>query len=424
MRTVGLATAALALLWVTSAAPLSAQALSGTYTCANGNPGNAYDYGDIGAFFDDLHSYGAAGPVVLEVHDDGGPFVSNASYQLGHDGLTRKAVRGLGYHAPLTIRAAAGKQPEITGSGAIYPYAGGYPGIMSFRSISYCTIEGLTFRDSTYFGILWWGGWLRNNHITIRKCRFYNITQGGAIFFRGCGHHVTIENNICWDCWGGTYASSSWGEPVVNSVIGGWGLGFDWNIRNNTIVHTSGASGSAAFCSTQGGSSTPPQTAAVEVFEGNVIYLSGSVYCWHPYGRLPLTADYNVVYLDNGAQMTSTGGWAAWQAAGYDPNGVNADPLLGPDRELTAGSPAIDLIPASSLTEDINGRPRPMGAGFDAGAAEFPAPFVAVEHNAAIVRNGQTFDAGAIPLTGELCCSRSATSVMAASPLPAVLGSF
>jgi hypothetical protein len=64
------------LLVVVAAWPLCAQGLSGTYTCANGNPGSGFDYPDLGDFFDDLESVGVAGPVVLEVYDDGGPFVS------------------------------------------------------------------------------------------------------------------------------------------------------------------------------------------------------------------------------------------------------------------------------------------------------------------------------------------------------------
>jgi hypothetical protein len=56
---------------------------------------------------------------------------------------------------------------------------------------------------------------------------------------------------------------------------------------------------------------------------------------------------------------------------------MNADPLLvsvAPGQEdlrLLPGSPARDLIPFSALTTDVFGNPRPLGAGFDAGAHEF-----------------------------------------------------
>jgi hypothetical protein len=92
--------------------------LSGSYTCANGNPGSAFDYGDIGVFFDDLEQYGVVGPVVLNLFDDGGPFTSNPSYQLGADGAINTTqpgdpVVGLSASNPLTIRAALGEARSL-----------------------------------------------------------------------------------------------------------------------------------------------------------------------------------------------------------------------------------------------------------------------------------------------------------------------
>jgi hypothetical protein len=58
---------------------LTAQPMSGTYTCATGNPGGAFDYADIGLFFTALESTGMGGPVILDVYDDGGVFTSNSS---------------------------------------------------------------------------------------------------------------------------------------------------------------------------------------------------------------------------------------------------------------------------------------------------------------------------------------------------------
>jgi hypothetical protein len=66
---------------------LASQAMSGTYTCASGNPGGAFDYADIGDFFNHLETRGVAGNVVLEVFDVGGSFTSKPSYQLGADPL-------------------------------------------------------------------------------------------------------------------------------------------------------------------------------------------------------------------------------------------------------------------------------------------------------------------------------------------------
>jgi hypothetical protein len=76
--------------------------------------------------------------------------------------------------------------------------------------------------------------------------------------------------------------------------------------------------------------------------------------------------------------------WAGWQAAGYDPNGMNADPLVvgplggGPAAyKLQSGSPAIDA--GRDVTEALRGMGTrdyfgvsiPQGAGYDIGMAEY-----------------------------------------------------
>src|SRR5690606_19024847 len=77
--------AALALAASLLSVSILAQPLGGVYTVANGNPGGAFDYGDIGDFFDDLEDFGVNAAVILELYDDGGPFISKESYQLGFD---------------------------------------------------------------------------------------------------------------------------------------------------------------------------------------------------------------------------------------------------------------------------------------------------------------------------------------------------
>jgi hypothetical protein len=132
---------------------ISAQPLSGTYTCANGNPGGSFDYSDIGDFFDDIENQGVGGSLVLDVYDDGGAFTSKTSYGLGWHAVIGQPfytipVAGLSSTSTLTLRAPAGENPVIAGPAGI-----GGAGL-SFGNIGYTTIEGLTFSGGVHYGII------------------------------------------------------------------------------------------------------------------------------------------------------------------------------------------------------------------------------------------------------------------------------
>jgi hypothetical protein len=186
-------------------------------------------------------------------------------------------------------------------------------------------------------------------------------------------------------------------------VIGAYKYGANCVIRNNSIIHSSPESGSAAFSNF---GLLPFQPASS--FSGNVVYLGGQARLWHFQSTMPASADHNVVYLGGTAQTgVGNGSWADWQLAGYDANGVNADPLLVnvtpgfEDLRLQAGSPARDLIPASTLTQDAFGNPRPMGLRYDAGAHEFEEPEIAVRLNATDITHAGAFSVGTIFTVGE-----------------------
>jgi parallel beta-helix repeat protein len=112
------------------------------------------------------------------------------------------------------------------------------------------------------------------------------------------------------------------------------------------------------------------------------------LYTYHSYrGSIAIAApalagfesDYNVVMerftTDDGDSVLSL---AEWQALGYDAHALVAAPgqlFVNPaahDYHLKAGSPAIDRgLALSQVAEDLEGHPRPAGAGYDIGAYEF-----------------------------------------------------
>ncbi len=118
------------------------------------------------------------------------------------------------------------------------------------------------------------------------------------------------------------------------------------------------------------------------VVKNNIFYRTASSISYYVYVtesvNVNTTIDYNVVY--NGSNTTInniSSTWAAWQAAGYDVHGVNADPLLAhvptswsdynsnscgttPTNcyALTSTSPAIDAAVDMNITTGLAGKQR------------------------------------------------------------------
>ena len=67
------------------------------------------------------------------------------------------------------------------------------------------------------------------------------------------------------------------------------------------------------------------------------------------------------------------------------------DPLLGATYHLSAGSPAIDAGVPAGVGVDIDGNPRPMGAGVDIGADEYPATAPTLLYLPLALRNVQVW---------------------------------
>jgi hypothetical protein len=302
---------------IQSARAASPTPLSGTITIANGNPGGAFDLADLGEAFDIIESVGLAGPVVLELYDDGGPFISSTSYQLGANAATTVVIPGLNATNTITIRRGPGESPVITGSGAVSAAASTSTGTLCFNFIGFWNVDGIEISGGINFGIHSYTS-VAVSDVSIRNCKIHDISVGGAIFFygnAGATNNVAIENNMVWNCFGdgGTLYASG-----MKGVIGARRIGTGWVIRHNTIVHAPSSVGSSVFFNN--GNTVPFADLSY-----NVVHLTAAAGV--PYFRmdsatgtfLPTVADRNVIFLAGGANMCNNltfGDFTQWQASG------------------------------------------------------------------------------------------------------------
>ena len=378
---------------------LNAQ-LNGSYACANGNPGNAFDFGDIGTFFNALEVQGVNGPVILNVFDDGGPFVATLSYALGANattppGVAAAPVVGLSLANTITIRAGAGEHPQVTGS-AVFANWFEDPFAMLFYQVGYTTVEGLEFVNCPAHAITWVGVDLPTWNVRIARCTFHAVAACAVkvqCFPSGQINAGIIENCMIWD----THENPLNGHGIINVS----NPGIEWTIRHNTILVNQGSVYTAAI----GVGPTP-----VENLIGNILFVSGGpdMRCFgnSTFSSMFANADFNVYHLLGGAMFSLYGDFAAWQAEGYDPNGILADPLLAnvnpgfEDLRITPGSPARDLVQPATVSVDVFGNPRPVGPLHDAGAHEFDGPEMAVEHAAQPMAHTGALNVGNVPAVG------------------------
>ena len=210
-----------------------------------------------------------------------------------------------------------------------------------------------------------------------------DLSQGGDGLISG----ALVERNVVYG----------------NGVGGGSGINMDGVtdsvVRNNLLYdnHASGVSLYQIDGATGSTGNVVVNNTIVNAADGRwcVNINSGStgnrvvnniLYDYHPFrgvitidasSRLGFTSDYNSVMsrfsTDDGDTVV---GLAAWQALGYDAHSFVAAPadlflVPGSDFHVQPGSPAIDAgTAAGAPAVDLDGNPRPVGAGVDIGAYE------------------------------------------------------
>ncbi len=198
-------------------------------------------------------------------------------------------------------------------------------------------------------------------------------SQSGAGI--GCGtRNLTLRNNLVYNESGGCCALLELGSDAVNGIYI-YNNAFD-NAPYNRVMSISN------------GFSTPQNV----VIRNNIFsnrYSLGSareiVMISDPLILPGISLDYNEYYTDNPlisifrVGRTSYSSLTLFQTAysTQEVNGIEGDPLwVNPannDYHLQTGSPAIDAGAPVPVPNDIEGTPRPQGAGWDLGAYEFSA---------------------------------------------------
>ncbi len=375
------------------AAGLLAQ-VSGALTLNPAQPAGGTNYADFASLVTALQS-GIAGPVVVDVFDDGGPFTApmlfsttNVNWSTGQQPASVAAngtavlvlaqFPGSSNLNTLTIRAAVGETPVLDATGLSM-------GVF-WNGADHVTLEGLEIRGAMFDGVSMYSETQHGliDGAAVRRCRIHACGGSGIVIYGNLPHpqNVLIESNFFWNLQqtnGGGF------NTLARFGYVSWRRQNGLVIRGNTFAVTSAVGSQFAVLGTNPGSIT--ETAPLVISDNIVLKLSGGARptlmlpdigtvsgipasmnhnCWHD-------ATGGVLALSGPGGAVASLTLQAWQSvAQRDGASVTADPQLidvaNGDLHLAMGSPAIGAGSTGYLAMDIDGELR--DAAPDMGADE------------------------------------------------------
>jgi hypothetical protein len=274
-----------------------------------------------------------------------------------------------------------------TGLGQCLDLDAGKSGLVQWRQI----VRNNRIKDCSYAGIQLenvFEGLVENNIIRAEKGGSAGVIVINYSPTIGCG--VGGENNQ----YGDTNGDNSCLGDLTNTVIrqnlitknGAWDWGYggvlNWGagglkILGNTI-YASDSAGNAAI-----NFQAPTAETSQAIIQNNILENgNGPAICAHSFDSFALD-QHNLMFKTNfdtiyglGTGCTETYSLADYQrATGQGVNSIQADPQFenpaSGDFHLLSTSPAIDQGLSLGLATDLDGMPRPLGAGWEMGVYEY-----------------------------------------------------
>ncbi|MFH1537025.1 MAG: right-handed parallel beta-helix repeat-containing protein [Patescibacteria group bacterium] len=291
-------------------------------------------------------------------------YVYDNDYFLGGDTVYIKGTmegEESGYIFDSTHSGTANKYTVITawpGEDGIFDATGEPNFILNTNGADYITIKNLTFKNSDAIGIQIDS----SSYINLQNLNLNN-NNNNAVYIHGADN-VMVTNSIFHSNTVSNVHTTANIYAVSSSKI---------NFINNTFYNNKrGSEGSD-----EGSDIYLYSTEAVA--ENNIFDTSDiALNIFNP-ATSSLVSNYNIFNDCTKIGKISTTDYISfsnWQAAGYDANSMEVDPLLisasGGYFDIQATSPAIDAAQAQDdILSDYEGNFRPLGDGYDIGAYEF-----------------------------------------------------